>query len=183
VRAFGGYGVAQGSGRVESADMIKTRLAELADAEAISALLMANSGDNGGMLLGHWPREIIARRISGGQSIVIATDEDGTLLGALLTSEKGFGDAAPVQAMLTAWPGRPDAYVYGPVCVSGEARGRGVLGALYVKLQATFPDREAILFVRADNARSLKAHLGLGMREVARYEFGAEAFIVLSDAR
>ena len=98
--------------------MIETRLATSSDAEAISALLTANAGDRGGMLLGQWPREVIATRIASGQSIVIATGDEGRLLGALLTSEKGFGEAAPVQAMLKAWPGGPGAYVYGPVCVS-----------------------------------------------------------------
>jgi hypothetical protein len=161
--------------------MIKTRLATSSDAESISALLEANTGDRGGMLLGRWPRDAIEQRIANGQSIVIATDEEERLLGALLTSEKGFGDAPPVQAMLKAWPGSPDAYVYGPVCVSENARGLGVLEALYRKLQATFAGREAILFIREDNPRSLTAHLRLGMREVARYDFADKTFIVLSD--
>jgi len=161
--------------------MITTRLATSSDAESISALLTANTGDRGGMLLGQWPRDAIEKRISSGQSIVIATDKAERLLGALLTSERGFDEAPPVQAMLKAWPGRPDAYVYGTVCVSQDARGLGVLPALYAKLEATFPGREAILFIRKDNQRSLKAHLRLGMREVARYDFAGAAFIVLSN--
>ena len=161
--------------------MIETRLATSSDAEAISALLTANAGDRGGMLLGQWPREAIEAHIARGQPIMIATDQQGSLLGALLTSEKGFDDAPPVQAMLKAWPGGPDAYVYGPVCVSRDARGLGVLEALYARLQATFPGREAILFTREDNPRSLKAHLRLGMRAVARYDFGGKVFVVLSD--
>jgi hypothetical protein len=161
--------------------MIKTRLATSADAGAISALLTANTADRGGMLLGRWPREAIERRIATGQLMVIATDEDDRLLGALLTSETSFEDAPPVQAMLKAWPGSPDAYVYGPVCVVQEGRGRGVLEALYAKLKVTRPGREAILFIREDNTRSLKAHLRLGMRAVARYDFEGELFIVLSD--
>ncbi len=153
----------------------------MSDAEAISALLTANSGDRGGMLLGQWPREVIEARIARGQPIVIATDEAGRLLGALLTSEKSFDEAPPVRAMLKVWPGRPDAYVYGPVCISRDARGLGVLEALYAGLRATFPGREAILFIRDDNPRSLQAHLRLGMREVARFDLGGKVFIVLSD--
>lgn len=162
--------------------MINTRLAGPSDAESISALLTANTGARGGMLQGQWPLDVIATRISNAQPIVIATGVDDKLLGALLTSEIGYDDAPPVRAMLKAWPGRSDAYVYGPVCVSAAARGLGVLNALYAKLQATFPGREAILFIRADNPRSLKAHLRLGMREVARYVLGGEDFIVLSDS-
>jgi hypothetical protein len=161
--------------------MIKTRLAKASDAESISDLLTANTGDRGGMLLGQWPLDSIRTRISSGQVIVIATEEEGGLLGALLTSEKGFGEGPLIQAMLKAWPGRPDAYVYGPVCIPQEARGRGVLKALYAKLQATFLGREAILFVREDNPRSLNAHFRLGMSEVARYDFEGNRFIVLSD--
>jgi predicted GNAT superfamily acetyltransferase len=161
--------------------MIRTRLAEPPDSVSISALLTANAGNQGGMLLGQWPADALERRISSGQLIVIATSEEGGLLGALLTSDKGFDEAPPVQAMLKAWPGRADAYVYGPVCISQEARGRGVLEALYAKLQMERPGREAILFIRQDNPRSLKAHLRLGMREVARYDLKGEAFIVLSD--
>lgn len=161
--------------------MIKTRLATASDAGSISALLEANAGERGGMLLGQWPREVIETRIASGQSIVIATGDEGMLLGALLTSERGFDDAPPVRAMLKAWSGGPDAYVYGPVCVSQDARGLGVLDALYAGLQATFSGREAILFIREDNPRSLKAHLRLGMREAVRYEFGGKVFIVLSD--
>jgi hypothetical protein len=160
--------------------MIRTRLAKPLDAEAISALLMGNTGDRGGMLLGEWPVDAIATRILQRQPIIVATDADNNLLGALLTSEQGYADTPPVLAMLKAWPGRPDAYVYGPVCVSKEARGLGVLEALYVELRTTLPGREAILFIRADNPRSLKAHLRLGMREVARYDFKGEPFVVLS---
>jgi acetyltransferase (GNAT) family protein len=160
---------------------MQIRLAEPSDAKRISALLTANTGDRGGMLVGDWPIDVIEDRILRGQSIVIATAEENELLGALLTQEKGFGAAPPVRAMLAAWPGQPDAYVYGPVCIARDARGRGVLDALYAKLQTLFRGREAILFIREDNPRSLKAHLRLGMREVARYDLDGERFIVLSD--
>jgi hypothetical protein len=161
--------------------MISTRLAGASDARRISELLTANGSERGGMLMGRWPVEAIEERIAARQSIVIAADEDNRLLGALLTSEKGFENAPLVQAMLKAWPGMIDAHVYGPVCIAAEARGQGVLEALYAKLRATYPAREAILFIREDNPRSLRAHLRLGMREVARYDLNGESFIVLSD--
>ncbi|WP_249159739.1 GNAT family N-acetyltransferase [Bradyrhizobium tropiciagri] len=154
----------------------------MSDAAAISALLVANTVDRGGTLLGQWPREVIAARIAGGQPIIVATGDQDRLLGALLTSEKEYDEAAPVRAMLAAWPGGSDAYVYGPVCIAHDARGLGVLEALHAKLRVTLAGREAILFIRADNPRSLKAHLRLGMREVARYELRGDPFIVLSDA-
>jgi hypothetical protein len=161
--------------------MMDTRFAEASDAKRISALLTANSNDRGGMLLGAWPVEVIEGRILNNQPIVAATDEDGELLGALLTSEKVFADTPPVRVMLNVWPGDAGAYVYGPVCVASEARGRGVLEAMYAKIQTKFADREAILFIREDNPRSLHAHLRLGMRVVARFELEGEVFLVLSD--
>jgi hypothetical protein len=83
--------------------------------------------------------------------------------------------------MLKAWPGSADAYIYGPVCVADFARGRGVLEALYSTAKSIFPGREAILFIREDNPRSLNAHLRLGTSKVARYRLDGEGYIVLSD--
>ena len=160
--------------------LLKVEVAELPDVARISSLLQANSADHGGMLMGHWSPDVIRDRISNGQAIVMAT-EGQQLLGVLLTQDKSYGDALPVRAMLTAWPGRPDAYVYGPVCITEQARGRGILAALYAQLKRVYPSREAILFVREDNPRSLKAHLRLGMHEVARYRLDDATFIVLSD--
>jgi L-amino acid N-acyltransferase YncA len=161
--------------------MISTRLADFSDALRISELLTANGSDRGGMLMGQWPIETIQNRVAAGQPIVVAVGEDDRLIGALLTSEKGCESAPPVRAMLKAWPGHVDAYVYGPVCIAAEARGQGVLEALYARLRATYAGREAILFIREDNPRSLRAHLKLGMLEVARYELKGESFIILSD--
>jgi hypothetical protein len=161
--------------------MLGIRLARKSDTRRISELLTANDGGHGGKLMGGWSVEAIDRRIAARQPIVVAVDADDTLLGALLSSEKGFDAAPPVRAMLKACPGGDDAYVYGPVCIAAEARGQGVLEALYGKLRATYAGREAILFIRDDNPRSLRAHLRLGMLEVARYELNSESFIVLSD--
>ena len=42
------------------------------------------------------------------------------------------------------------------------------------------PGREGVLFIRRDNAASLKAHARMGMREVAGFTHGGAAFTVLS---
>ena len=160
--------------------MIGTGIAAPPDAQRISELLTANAGDRG-MLMGRWPVEAIAKRIAGDQRIVIAAGAEDRLLGALLTCERGYYTAPPVAKMLEVWPGGTDSYIYGPVCVAKEARGQGVLEALYVRLRQIFPNREAILFIRADNERSLHAHLKLGMRQVAHFELNGAPFNVLSD--
>jgi hypothetical protein len=160
--------------------MIETRPATIEDAEPISALLMANSPDRGGALHGDWPIGVVTEWIEGGALIVVAMNGP-KLVGALLTSERAHASAPPpVIAMLKAWPGGADAYVYGPVCVDQAARGLGVLEAMYAHAVALLPGREAVLFINASNTRSLKAHARLGMLQVANFTLGEQAFIVLS---
>lgn len=160
--------------------MIATRPATVDDAERISALLMANSLDRGGTLYGDWSVAVVTACIAAGQLIIVAVD--GPLLcGVLFTSEKAGASAPPVMAMLRAWPGAADAYVYGPVCINEAARGQGVLEALCAELAARRPGREAVLFIKATNQRSLRAHVRLGMTPVAGFTLDGDLFEVLSN--
>ena len=156
---------------------IQIRQADIEDAVRLSSLLMANSSEGGGPLYGDWSIGVVTKWITSGALIAIAID-DSKLIGVLFTSEKAQASAAPVVAMLRAWPG--DAYVYGPVCIDETARGQGVLERLFAYVVARLPGREAILFIKANNTRSLQAHARLGMRQVANFELGGEIFIVLS---
>jgi hypothetical protein len=122
---------------------------------------------------------VVTKWITDGSLIIVAMDGP-KLVGALFTSEKAQASAPPVVAMLKAWPGSADAYVYGPVCIDQAARGQGMLEALYADVVARLPDREAILFIKASNTRSLLAHGRLGMVQVANFTLGGEVFIVLS---
>jgi hypothetical protein len=159
--------------------MIETRPATIEDAEPISALLTANAPGRGGALHGEWPVGVVTKWIEGGALVVVAIDGP-RLVGALFTSEKAQASAPPVVAMLMAWSGSADAYVYGPVCVDQAARGLGVLEAMYAHVVARLPGREAVLFINASNTRSLKAHARLGMVQVANFSLGQQAFAVLS---
>ena len=163
----------------KAASMIETHFATIEDAERISALLMANASDQGGALYGDWSIGVVTKWITDGALIIVALD-GAKLAGVLVTSEKAQASALPAVAMLKAWPGSADAYVYGPVCIDQTARGRGVLEALYAHVVARRPDREAILFINASNTRSLRAHGRLGMVQVASFTLGGEVFIVLS---
>jgi hypothetical protein len=162
--------------------MIETRAARIEDSELISALLTANAPGRGGALHGEWPIGVVTKWIESGASVVVAMDGP-KLVGVLFTSEKDQASAPPVVAMLKAWPGSADAYVYGPVCVDQAARGLGVLEALYVQAVARLPGREAVLFINASNTRSLKAHARLGMVQVADFTLGEQAFVVLSSGK
>ena len=133
--------------------MIETRPATIEDAERISALLTANASDRGGALYGGWSIGVVTKWITDGSLIIVAMDGP-RLVGTLFTSEKTQASAPPVVAMLKAWPGSADAYVYGPVCIDQGARGQGVLEALHAHAVARLPDREAVLFINASNNRA-----------------------------
>ncbi len=138
--------------------MYRINLATAADIEGIALLLQANSPSQGGSLTGD------------------------RIVGVLFSAAKDMHPApASIQAMLRAWPGTPDAYVYGPACIASTERGQGLLPRLYAQLQQHYRGREAILFIRRDNTASLRAHERLGMREVAGFTLEEDEYAVLSD--
>ena len=159
--------------------MITTRRVVVDDAEAISALLMANAVEQRGALYGDWSIGVVTGWIKSGALIVVAT-QGSRLIGVLFTSEKTQAAAPPVLAMLKAWPGRDDAYIYGPVCVDRHARGTGVLEALYAEVVTRLPGREAILFINGLNGRSLRAHVKLGFKDVSSFRLEGQEYLVLS---
>jgi predicted GNAT family acetyltransferase len=85
-----------------------------------------------------------------------------------------------IAAMLRAYPGAEDAYVYGPVCVAAEERGHGLAAVMFAALRAELPGREGILFIRTDNVASLRAHVRTGVRQVAEFEHDGAALIALA---
>jgi L-amino acid N-acyltransferase YncA len=159
---------------------MKVRRAGLGDVAAVSELLVKNGVERGGALVGDWQAPEIQKRIERGDLILMAHDGD-RVLGVLVTEERANVGGPRLLAMLKAWPGSADAYIYGPVCVDAAARGAGVLSKLYEQLRVERPDREPILFIRAGNETSLKAHVRLGLREVAQFELAGEVYRVLSN--
>jgi GNAT superfamily N-acetyltransferase len=160
-------------------NVIEVRQANIGDAVSVSSLLMANSSERGGMLYGDWGTGVVTEWITSGALIAIAIDGP-KLMGVLFTSEKAQASAPPVVAMLRAWPGTAGAYVYGPICIDEAARGQGVLQKLFEYVARRLPGREPILFIKANNTRSLQAHARLGLRQVADFELDGELFMVLS---
>jgi L-amino acid N-acyltransferase YncA len=112
---------------------------------------------------------------------VIVARQAGRVVGYLVSSPlQAYAEVPVVQAMLQAYRGAPDAYVYGPICVEKTERGRGVVGAMFEALRARLPGREGVLFIRRDNEVSLKAHAKMGVREVAAFKYDGNDFAVLS---
>jgi len=152
-----------------------------ADIDGITALLQANTLSRGGSLTGEFPRDKVAEMVAGG--VVMAAHRAGQVVGVLFSAGKDHPGPPVVRAMLAAWPGRDDAYTYGPVCIADSERGQGLLAELYAALQRHYPGREAILFIRRDNAASLRAHGRLGMHEVAGFVLDGVDYAVFSDRR
>lgn len=149
------------------------------DLDGIMALQAANQPERGGMLSASLPRSRIATRMRAMPLIVARCS--GRITGFLMTSTREMNADVPIiRAMLAAYPGAPDAYVYGPICVSAEERGKGVAQAMFAELQRLLPGREGVLFIRRDNPASLRAHARMGMHEVAGFVFNGNDYVALS---
>ncbi|HVC62330.1 MAG TPA: GNAT family N-acetyltransferase [Acetobacteraceae bacterium] len=149
------------------------------DIDGVLALQEANQVEHGGTLSARMPRTFFAAAL-GGMPVIVAR-RNGRLVGFLVSAPKQPMPEAPVvRAMLRAWPGADDAYVYGPVCVAADERGHGLAGAMFAALHALLPGREGVLFIRSDNTASIRAHAKMGMRQVAAFEHGGAAMLVLA---
>lgn len=156
-------------------------LAAAEDLDGVAALLQANAPSSGGALTGEFPRDKVEKMMFNGMPVVVARKE-GRVVGILFSSTKE-NPVPSVRAMLTAWSGNVDAYVYGPACIADTERGQGLLAKLYAALQKHCVDREAVLFIQQSNTASIRAHERLGMRAVAEYVFDGENYYVFSDRR
>ena len=114
----------------------------------------------------------------------IVARRDGKIVAYLLAGSRSVHAQTPIiKAMFRAYSGSHDAYIYGPICVAGE-RTRAWAGNCFVRaeLRERLPERECVAFVRRDNAASLRAHLKMGMKDVASFEHDGVAHAVLAFA-
>jgi L-amino acid N-acyltransferase YncA len=154
-------------------------LARESDIEGILDLQECNLPASGGTLSARLPRAWFEAAISA-MPVIVAL-RDGRVVGYLASAPATAGAGVPViEAMLRAYCGAPDAYVYGPVCVAEAERGRGLANAMFAALRARLPEREGVLFIRRDNAASLHAHARMGMTEVAEFTHDGAVHVVLS---
>jgi len=151
------------------------------DLDGIMDLQTANQAERGGTLSASLPRSRIAAMMR--SMPLIVARRSGRITGFLMTSTREMNADVPIiRAMLEAYSGTTDAYVYGPICVSGEERGKGLAQVMFAELQRLLPGREGILFIRRDNPASLRAHAKMGMHEVAGFVFNGNDYVVLSYA-
>ncbi len=149
------------------------------DAQAIADLQELNLRSNGGALSVRFSREWFETAIA--DMPVIVARSGGRVVGyALSTLLTEQAHELIIQAMLQAYPGSTNSYIYGPICVAVEHRGKGVAMAMVEALKARLPGREGFTFIRRDNAVSLAVHARMGMREVAEFTYGDTAYVVVA---
>lgn len=153
--------------------------ADEADLEGILELQAANQIAQGGSLSASLPRSRVEAMMS--EMPLIVSRRDGRITGFLMTTTRAMNADLPiVQAMFAAYHGAPDAYVYGPICVGEQERGRGLAQKMFADLRSLEPGREGVLFIRRDNEPSLRSHLKMGMKEVALFSFNGFEYAVFS---
>ncbi len=118
---------------------------------------------------------------------------DQQVAGFLCAFRNEFPSGSPVIAeMLLSYPvfrfeDRPlssfSSYIYGPVCIAREYRGRGLLRGLYEAQKKDLAGQFdiGVAFVSHSNAHSLRAHVnGLGMMKVGDFQVGANRYAALA---
>ena len=149
------------------------------DIDGILALQEHNLPGRVGMLSARLPRAWFEAALD--DMPIIVARRDARVVGYLVSASRAAVASVPViAAMLRAYSGAENAYVYGPVCVAADERGQGLAAAMFATLRATLPGREGILFIRTDNAASLRAHARMGMRQVAAFEHDGAMMIALA---
>jgi len=135
--------------------------------------------DRGGLLSVRLPGTFIENAMDNLPQIVAR--RDGKIVGYLLAGSRAAHALTPIiRTMFRAYPGSPDAYLYGPICVAESERGHGLATALFVELRKRLPGRECVAFIRRDNAASLRAHLKMGMKDVASFVYDGVAHAILT---
>jgi len=149
------------------------------DIDGILALQEENLPEHGGLLSARLPRGWFETALD--DMPVIVARRAGRVVGYLVSASRDTVAGVPViAAMLRAYPGAADGYVYGPVCVAANERGRSLAAAMFAALRALLPGREGILFIRTDNEASLRGHARMGMRQVACFEHDGVRFAALA---
>lgn len=149
------------------------------DIQGISYLQEQNLAANNGTLSAALPESVIAEMMA--EMPVIVARSGDKVLGFLMTSTLTKNADMPIiKAMLASYSGSENAFLYGPICVSSEARNQGLAKQMFATLRPRVAGKEGVLFIRNDNVASLKAHVNMGMSVVAEFEFSGKSYSVFS---
>ena len=167
------------NGAAMAGDECDITLATAGDIADILALQEENQPEHGGALSVLHSHRWFEDALS--DMPVIVARRKGRLSGYLVASSISSQSHVPVvQAMLRTYPGDPNSYIYGPVCVSSADRGCGLPRRLFSAQRAQVGYRSCFSFIRENNVISLRAHAKLDMREVARFTHGGVALVIVA---
>lgn len=152
--------------------------AEDADVDGIFELARKNAPENGGQLAVRFTHEQIASSVQALPAVVAR--RNGEVIGFVLTRDKRVANPPIIAAMFRAYSGAADAYSYGPICVDTSARGLGIAAMMFEELRKLLPGREGVLFIKASNELSLRAHRKMDMREVGEFVFEGTRLIIFA---
>ncbi|GAB3587705.1 GNAT family N-acetyltransferase [Calidifontibacter terrae] len=169
---------------------ISTRPASEDDFEWIIDLIDRNRAENlsehqraDGFVQGEWTVEGL-RKIVRGTGMYIA-EVEGTRAGVALSTPPGAatrGPAGRTNELAAQHFGDSSYFLYGPVVVDADFRGRGVLRHLVDRLLGEAADRYrvAVAFVEEANTNSLTVHQHLGWHPFETFEFADRRFVALA---
>jgi len=150
------------------------------DLDGILELQAANQISNGGALSASFSRSRL-QLIMRDMPLLVARRDSHVVAFLVCSTSDMIAEIPIIVAALDAYPARQrDSYVYGPICVDVKERGKGLAQLLFDELRRLLPGREGVLFIRRDNAASIKSHRKMGMREVSNFSYGGVDHIVLS---
>lgn len=149
------------------------------DVEGVMTLQNANLASNGGSLSAALSEEKLALMIE--EMPLIIAKKKGEIVGFFLAADlKRNADIPVVKSLLKAFTGDNDAYLYGPVCVSIDQRGKGLAGRMFAELRRQLPNRQGTLFIRDDNGPSIEAHKKMGMTPSGTFSHDGADFTVFT---
>lgn len=159
---------------------IEIAIAHERDLDGVVELLAANQLSSGGSLSASFSRSQLQAMMNE-MPLLVARRADHVVGFLLCSTRELAGDVPILVAMLDSYPDRArDAYVYGPICIDVKERGQGLAQLLFEELRRLLPGREGVLFIRRDNAPSIRSHRKMGMREVSSFSYAGMEHIVLS---
>ena len=164
---------------MSATDGIEIDTADERDLDGILALQEANQPERGGTLSARLSRTQLQTMLTD-LPLLVARRYDAIVGYLLAASTATVGGVPVIRAMLAAYGGKPNAYVYGPIVVAEAERGRGLAQHLFESLRTRLPGREGILFIRADNSASLRAHEKMGVVPRGTFRHNDRDFVVLS---
>ncbi|PKH49753.1 N-acetyltransferase [Tenacibaculum sp. Bg11-29] len=115
----------------------------------------------------------------------IATHNDNVIGYALSMSKKFRGEIPVLTPMFTeidiSIKSNSNYIIMGQVCIDKNYRGKGIFRGLYTKMKDTFKSKHDCIITKIDtlNTRSIKAHKAIGFKELVRYNFNNQTWVVV----